>query len=98
MEAGKGVFGTDAVVTSGTLRLRAERDYPLGSGRIYLLVVEATDASGNTAVKAVTVVVPLVPTTSHLTTLRGTAAQDANTTEANDGTPPANYGSLLASP
>ena len=40
-----------------TLNLRAERS-PRGSGRIYTISVECTDASGNTATSTVTVTIP----------------------------------------
>lgn len=44
-------------LASGTLRLRAERSMP-GVGRVYLIVAQATDHSGNVAETTSTVVVP----------------------------------------
>jgi CSLREA domain-containing protein len=44
-------------VAPSSLRLRAERD-PTSDGRVYLVVVTATDASSNTSTKCLTAVVP----------------------------------------
>ena len=59
--AGDGHHAPDAEdVAPGTLRLRAERKGRVddGDGRVYLIVVTATDADGNTARTCSTVVVP----------------------------------------
>ena len=55
---GKGKSSPDAMdIAPGTLQLRSERD---GSkdGRVYLIVVKATDATGNVSYACATVVVP----------------------------------------
>ena len=55
---GDGDTNTDWELTGGlTLKLRAERS-GTGSGRIYTVTVQCTDASGNTTTEAVTVTVP----------------------------------------
>jgi hypothetical protein len=56
-ETGDGNHSPDAKFSSGALRLRAERKGD-ADGRVYLIVVTATDASGNTAHHCCTVVVP----------------------------------------
>lgn len=53
-----GVYSPDARdIAPGTLRLRSER-VPGGGGRVYLIIVTATDSSGNSASACSTVVVP----------------------------------------
>ncbi len=55
---GDGDTAGDIVITSpGTVSLRAERSGK-GNGRIYTILFEASDASGNTSTKTVTVTVP----------------------------------------
>jgi hypothetical protein len=55
---GDGTHSPDAKdLVADDLRLRAERRGS-GSGRVYLIVVEATDSSGNTATSTATVIVP----------------------------------------
>ncbi|TWT42046.1 HYR domain protein [Phycisphaerae bacterium RAS1] len=55
---GDGLHSPDARnIAPGTLRLRRERRGD-SDGRVYLIVVQATDSSGNTAMTACTVVVP----------------------------------------
>jgi len=57
-DPGDGNFSPDANnIDIGTLRLRSERGGG-GQGRVYLIVVKATDAAGNVSVTAATVVVP----------------------------------------
>jgi hypothetical protein len=56
--ANDGALPSDAAdLAPGTLRLRSQRQGG-GSGRVYLIVVTATDAAGNVAVSECTVVVP----------------------------------------
>lgn len=58
LDVGSGNFSPDAKnIGLGTLRLRSERGGPL-NGRVYLIVVQATDASGKTGFCAKTVTVP----------------------------------------
>jgi hypothetical protein len=58
VETGDGNYSPDAKdMAAGTLRLRAERNGG-GDGRVYLIVVTATDKSGNTSFHCCTVVVP----------------------------------------
>lgn len=55
---GGGDTPPDWVITGPlTVDLRAERSGK-GSGRVYTITVECSDASGNTATKTVTVTVP----------------------------------------
>jgi hypothetical protein len=49
-------FSPDAKLTSTSLRLRAERSG--GGGRIYLIVVTATDAAGNQSIHVCAITVP----------------------------------------
>lgn len=58
LDIGSGNFSPDAKnVGLGTLRLRSERAGPI-NGRVYLIVVQATDASGKTGFCTSTVTVP----------------------------------------
>jgi hypothetical protein len=57
--AGGGNASTDWEIGTGlTLQLRAERS-GTGSGHVYTITVRCTDSSGNTAMRTVTVTVPL---------------------------------------
>lgn len=47
----------DATLTGGILKLRAERN-PFGNGRVYLVIVRATDHSGNSSSSCCAVVLP----------------------------------------
>jgi hypothetical protein len=68
------VFSPDAKdIAPGTLRLRAERS-DSGQGRVYLIVVKATDASGNFSLTASTVVVPRSTSTTSIATVNQMAA------------------------
>jgi hypothetical protein len=56
---GSGHTSPDWIITGDhTLQLRAERSGNDKAGRIYSITIQATDASGNTAMKVVTVTVP----------------------------------------
>jgi len=58
LDVGSGNFSPDAKnIGLGTLRLRSERAGPI-NGRVYLIVVQATDASGKTGFCTETVTVP----------------------------------------
>jgi endonuclease G len=76
-------------IAPGTLRLRAERDGG-GDGRVYLIVVVATDSSGNTSRSCHTVVVAK----SQSAASEGSVNQQAQAAQAHcetTGTPPAGY-------
>ncbi len=51
------IYSPDASGAGGDLSLRAER-LPNGEGRVYVILVKATDAAGNSDVAATTVIVP----------------------------------------
>jgi hypothetical protein len=58
LPTGDGAFSPDARnIAAGTLRLRAERNQK-GDGRVYLIVITATDHAGNSSAASQTVVVP----------------------------------------
>jgi photosystem II stability/assembly factor-like uncharacterized protein len=88
---GDGHFSPDATdIAPSTLRLRAERS-GTGNGRVYLIISEATDSSGNRGFSCCTVTVPL----SAAKAAQTSAAQQAAVTQAfclaNGGTAPAGY-------
>ncbi|HEX8337656.1 MAG TPA: Calx-beta domain-containing protein, partial [Pyrinomonadaceae bacterium] len=74
----------------GTLKLRRERDGG-SNGRVYLIVVKATDASGNTSVSVTTVTVPLSNSAGDKASVNAQAAAAAASASANGGAPPAGY-------
>lgn len=74
LPVGDGNFSPDAKnVAIGTLRLRAER-VGSGDGRVYLIVITATDAAGNTKTACHTVVVPKSPSQAHIASVNSQAA------------------------
>lgn len=83
-------FSPDARdIAPGNLRLRAERD-GTGDGRVYLIVVVATDSSNNTSRNCLTVVVPH----SNSKASRDAVGQQAQAALAHctvGGTPPAGF-------
>ena len=88
---GSGNFSPDAKnIAAGTLRLRAERSGS-ANGRVYLIVVKATDASNNISRKCAPVVVPhdLSPFGLLAAALQGAAASHYCGTH--DGTPPPGF-------
>ncbi len=88
---GDGIFSPDANdLAVDTLRLRAERKGN-GPGRVYLIITEATDSSGNRGFNCCTVTVPLSQTQASLTTVQNQAAAARAFCLANDGTAPAGY-------
>ena len=88
---GTGPHSPDAVdIGLGTLKLRRERDGG-GNGRVYLIVVKATDSSGNTAVSVVTVTVPLSNSAGDQASVNAQAAAAAAFASSNNGAPPAGY-------
>jgi hypothetical protein len=85
------VFSPDAKdVAVGTLRLRAER-VNTGNGRVYLIVVSATDAAGGTGFATVTVVVPKSSSPANVAAVMAEAAAAKAFADANNGAPPAGY-------
>jgi hypothetical protein len=76
-------------VAAGTLRLRAERN-ATGDGRVYLIVVTATDPSLNTSRRCVTVVVPKSTSTSDVSAVNAEAAAASSQCQAT-GFPPPGY-------
>ena len=75
---------------NGTLRLRAERVED-GSGRVYLIVVKATDTSGHTGFAAATVVPPKSMNPTHVQLVNSMAASARAYALANNGNAPAGY-------
>jgi hypothetical protein len=90
-----GVTTPDATLLSGVLKLRAERNVA-SDGRVYLIVVRATDPLGNVATACLTAVVPLNATTDALA--RGQTQASAARTWAvgHAGAPPAGWSTVMA--
>jgi hypothetical protein len=83
-------FSPDARdIAPGTLRLRAERDGS-GDGRVYLILIVATDSSNNLSRNCLTVVVPKSQSQSDKSIVTQ-QAQAALSHCAATGTPPAGY-------
>ena len=76
-------------IAVGTLRLRAERS-DAGDGRVYLVVVRATDACG-TAFTANTVVVTHDQSAESIASVNAQAAEARAFCLANGGSPPPGY-------
>jgi CSLREA domain-containing protein len=76
-------------IAAGTLKLRSERAGN-GSGRIYLILIVATDPSGNESRECLTVVVPKSQSSADIAAVNAAAAAAAAFCEAN-GAPPAGY-------
>ena len=74
----------------GSLRLRRERDGG-SDGRVYLVVVKVTDASGNTSASCSTVTVPLSSSAGNQTAVNAQAAAASTYCSANGGAAPAGY-------
>ena len=88
--AGAPPYAPDALFAAPSdLRLRAERAFP-GPGRVYLVVISATDAGGNRGVACCDVIVPVMPTTLSILTLKatGAAARAACLASPTDVAPP----------
>ena len=91
VEPGAGNFSPDASdIAPGTLRLRSERTGS-GDGRVYLIVVTATDASSNAVHVCVPVVVPASQGEAALNAVAAQAQAAVQSCEANNGTPPAGF-------
>jgi hypothetical protein len=88
---GSGTFSPDARdIVPGTLRLRSERSGP-GNGRVYLIVVTATDASNNAIHACAAVVVPASQSPAARAAAAAAGATAAQSCNANNGAPPAGY-------
>jgi hypothetical protein len=86
-----GNFSPDAKdVAPGTLRLRAERSGS-GAGRVYLIIVTATDGSSNVSHACSAVVVPLNQSAAALSAVAGQAAAAVSYCESNNGAAPAGF-------
>ena len=73
----------------GTLKLRQERTSPLG--RVYLIVVTASDASANLGVNCCTVVVPPNQSTAAIAAVEAEATQSSSYCLSHNGAPPSGY-------
>ena len=91
MQSGDGNFAPDAKdIAVGSLRLRAERQGN-SDGRVYLILVEATDSSGNRGINCCTAVVPHSNKRQALESVQAQAAAAQAFCLAHAGMPPAGY-------
>ncbi len=92
VNVGDGVYSPDAKnLAVGALRLRSERRNS-GNGRVYLIVTEASDTSGNRGFDCCTVIVPRSPRLqTSLQSAEMQAAVARNFCLANDGAAPNGY-------
>jgi len=89
--SGDGFHSPDALdIAAGTLRLRSERKGD-ADGRVYLIVVTATDESGNTAFSCCTVVIPRSQRPAYVLSVTAQAAEAQAYCEANNGASPPGY-------
>jgi hypothetical protein len=85
------VYSPDAAdIAPGTLRLRSER-VESNDGRVYLIVVTATDTSGNVTRNYLTVVVPKSNSQAKVTAINAQATAAAAYAQSHNGAPPAGY-------
>jgi uncharacterized repeat protein (TIGR01451 family) len=90
-EAPNGQFSPDAKdIALVTLRLRQER-VSQGDGRVYLIVVKATDEGGGTGFDTVTVTVPKSQSPADVASVNAQAAAAKGFADLNSGAPPAGY-------
>jgi hypothetical protein len=88
---GDGIFSPDAKnIAVGSLRLRDERN-GTGDGRVYLIVPQASDSSGNRGFNCCTVTVPSSSSAAALKSVQSQAAMAKAFCLANAGRPPAGY-------
>jgi hypothetical protein len=84
-------FSPDAKdIGVATLRLRQERD-GRGDGRVYLIIVKATDTAGGTGFATVTVAVPKSSSAADIDAVNVQAAVAKAFTDGNNGAAPPNY-------
>jgi len=89
--AGDGNSSPDAVdIAVGSLQLRGERKGN-GDGRVYLIIPETTDSSGNRGFGCCTVVVPHSNAAAAQQSVQAQAAAARAFCRATAGTPPASY-------
>jgi hypothetical protein len=77
-------------IAPNTLRLRGER-VEANDGRVYLIIVTATDSSGGVSRNYHTVVVPKNNKPASIAAVDAEAAAAASFAESNGGTPPPGY-------
>lgn len=91
MPTGDGMFAPDAsAVALETLHLRGERRGD-ADGRVYLVIADATDSSGNRGFDCCTVAVPHSNSKAALDSAEAQAAAARDFCLANEGVPPAGY-------
>lgn len=94
---GDGTHAPDAKdIAAATLRLRSERNGG-GDGRVYLIIVTATDASGNTTISGDVVCVPKSSSKGDQTSVNAQAGAALNTL-LTTGLPPADFYQIGMSP
>ena len=90
-QGSSGQFSPDAKdIAPETLRLRAER-VGMNDGRVYLIIISATDEGGGTGFATLTVTVPKSQSPSHVADVGAQAAAAKAFADANDGMPPPGY-------
>jgi hypothetical protein len=90
-QTGDGHFSPDAKnIAVGSLRVRAERRGD-SDGRVYLILAEATDSSGNRGINCCTVIVPHSRAQRALASAQAQAAAAQAFCLANEGMAPAGY-------
>jgi hypothetical protein len=88
---GDGTHSPDAKdIAPGTLRVRSERKGD-ADGRVYLIVVKATDDAGKVRVACCTVVVPKSQSQADVNAVNAQAAAARSHCLANNGAPPPGY-------
>src|SRR5262245_12719161 len=88
---GTSQFSADAKdIAVATLQLRQERAAN-SDGRVYLIVVKATDTAGGTGFGTATVVVPKSSSAADIASVNALADAARSFADANNGNPPAGY-------
>jgi hypothetical protein len=90
-------FSPDAATGASVLALRSERSAN-GNGRIYLVSVQSTDASGNTGFACTTVVVPHDNSLGSVQSVQSQAAAAQAFCQSNGGAAPAEYFAIGGGP